>query len=63
MQRVDTRNDLWRPLRALSRWIASDHADLPAPARPDAVDWMRIVPFILMNQKYSMSPLKSMTPN
>jgi stearoyl-CoA desaturase (Delta-9 desaturase) len=49
MQRADTRNDLWRPLRALSRWIASDHADLPAPARPDAVDWMRIVPFILMH--------------
>jgi stearoyl-CoA desaturase (delta-9 desaturase) len=49
MQRADARNDLWRPLRALSRWIASDHADLPAPARPDAVDWMRIVPFILMH--------------
>ena len=49
MQRVDTRNELWRPLRALSRWIASDHADLPTPSRPDAVDWMRIVPFILMH--------------
>ena len=49
MQRADARNDLWRPLRALSRWIASDHADLPAPARPEAVDWMRIVPFILMH--------------
>ena len=49
MQRVDARSDLWRPLRALSRWIASDHADLPAPARPEAVDWMRIVPFILMH--------------
>jgi len=44
-----TRDDLWRPLRALSRWVAADHAELPAPARPDAVDWMRIVPFGLMH--------------
>ena len=48
MQRAATQ-DAWRPWRALLRWIASDHADLPAPARPDAVDWMRIVPFILMH--------------
>ena len=35
--------------RALTRWFAADHARLPAPARPEAVDWPRIVPFILMH--------------
>ena len=39
----------WGGLRALLRWIAADHGELPAPARPEAIDWTRIVPFILMH--------------
>jgi stearoyl-CoA desaturase (Delta-9 desaturase) len=39
----------WRALKAIARWFAADHADLPAPARPEAVDWTRIIPFILMH--------------
>jgi stearoyl-CoA desaturase (delta-9 desaturase) len=37
----------WR--KTFVRWFAADHADLPEPARPEAVDWARIVPFILMH--------------
>jgi stearoyl-CoA desaturase (delta-9 desaturase) len=36
-------------LKAFARWFAADHADLPEPARPEAVDWARIVPFILVH--------------
>jgi stearoyl-CoA desaturase (delta-9 desaturase) len=38
-----------RWLKAIGRWFAADHAQLPAPERPDAVEWARIVPFILMH--------------
>jgi stearoyl-CoA desaturase (delta-9 desaturase) len=38
-----------RWLKALARWIAADHADLPEPERPEAIDWARILPFILMH--------------
>jgi stearoyl-CoA desaturase (delta-9 desaturase) len=39
----------WGGLRALLRWVAADHEQLPAPACPEAIDWARIVPFILMH--------------
>ena len=36
-------------IQSLARWVAADHATLPRPERPEAVDWARIVPFILMH--------------
>jgi stearoyl-CoA desaturase (Delta-9 desaturase) len=44
-----TRPARWGGLRALLRWVAADHDELPAPTRPEAIDWTRIVPFILMH--------------
>ena len=35
--------------RAFRQWLAADDADLPLPARPEAVDWLRILPFVLMH--------------
>ena len=30
-----------RWLKSLWRWVAADHADLPEPERPEAIDWAR----------------------
>ncbi len=45
----DRAEDSSRQLKAIGRWFAADHADLPLPERPEAIDWARIVPFILMH--------------
>ncbi len=37
----------WRG--AFTRWFAADHAEQPAPADPDSIEWARIVPFIGMH--------------
>ncbi|MGA0098217.1 MAG: acyl-CoA desaturase [Steroidobacteraceae bacterium] len=38
-----------RFLHNLVRWFAADHANLPVPARPEAIDASRIIPFVLMH--------------
>ena len=38
-----TNGPRWGGLRTLLRWIAADHGELPEPARPEAIDWARIV--------------------
>jgi len=38
-----------RFLHNLVRWVAADHASLPVPNRPEAIDWSRIIPFVLMH--------------